>query len=299
MHWRFLNTGCNEAGKNMAIDEAILISHDTGSVPPTLRVYGWQQPTLSLGYAQKIKSDVNLDACHQYGVKIIRRPTGGRAVLHDNEVTYSVIMPTLLPDGTTTLTEHYRLIGKALATTLSYLGLPVRLTRPERSVTSRQSPSPACFTALSRYELSVAGKKLVGSAQKRAQHALLQHGSIPFILDRQLLFNCLNVLPEHRQELIQEAQTTMTAVQEVTTSPLQWTDLYRSLRDGFSQTFGGDWADAPLTAAELALAQHLYDTKYSTAEWNLEGATAWRQAFPLSRTANTIYNSHAPSSYKT
>ena len=280
MHWRFLNTGCDEAGKNMAVDEAMLLSHDAGVAPPTLRVYGWRLPTLSLGYAQNTQNEVSLDACHHYGVEVVRRPTGGRAVLHDDEVTYSVVMPTLLPDGTNTLTEHYRLIGMALAATLSQLGLPVRLARPERSVTSRQSASPACFAALSRYELSVAGKKLVGSAQKRAQHALLQHGSIPFTLDRQRLFQCLNVPPEQRQELIDEAQTTMTAVQEVATTPLQWADLHSALRQGFSQTLGVELVDEPLSAAEQTLAQQLYETKYTTPEWNLGGAAAWRQAFP-------------------
>src|SRR5207302_1053261 len=119
----------------------------------------------------------------------------------------------LLADGPNTTTEHYRRIGLALAAALQSLGAPVHLARPQvRMAPVRAPASPACFAALSRYELSAAGKKIVGSAQKRAQRALLQHGSIPLWMDRQRLFQCLLVPPERRQALVQEAYTTMGAV---------------------------------------------------------------------------------------
>ena len=112
--WRFVDTGARDAASNMALDEALLVMHEAGATPPTLRVYGWCQPTLSLGYAQNAQQEVDLAACHAQGVAPIRRPTGGRAVLHDQEVTYSVVMPAL-DDGPHTITEHYRRIGMALA----------------------------------------------------------------------------------------------------------------------------------------------------------------------------------------
>ncbi|PON11393.1 lipoate--protein ligase family protein, partial [Candidatus Entotheonella serta] len=93
MQWRFLNTGDHSPGMNMALDEAILQACEAGVAPPTLRVYGWQPPALSLGYAQNVTKEVNVAACQRYGIEIVRRPTGGRAVLHDDEVTYSVVMP--------------------------------------------------------------------------------------------------------------------------------------------------------------------------------------------------------------
>ena len=93
--WRFVDTGARDAASNMALDEALLVRHEAGATPPTLRVYGWCQPTLSLGYAQNAQQEVDLAACHTQGVAVIRRPTGGRAVLHDQEVTYSVVMPLL------------------------------------------------------------------------------------------------------------------------------------------------------------------------------------------------------------
>src|SRR5207245_5122362 len=103
-----------------------------------------------------------------HGVAAVRRPTGGRAVLHDQEVTYSVVMPLALDDGPHTVTEHYRRIGMALVAALQALGLPVQLACPQVRATPTRAPtSPACFAALSRYELIVAGKKIVGSARKR------------------------------------------------------------------------------------------------------------------------------------
>jgi lipoate-protein ligase A len=227
--WRFLNSGSGEAAMNMALDEAILLQHDAADTPPTLRVYAWERPTLSLGYAQHTAQEVDLDACRRYGVQIIRRPTGGRAVLHDDEVTYSVVMPRHLSHGPGTLTEHYRRIGLALATALRQCGLSVRLERPQRLTTARRAPtSPACFAALSRYELSVRGKKLVGSAQKHAQYALLQHGSIPLTLDRQRLFDCLRIPPQQRVGLVQEAYDTMTAIHEVATRPVCTSALHEA-----------------------------------------------------------------------
>ena len=276
--WRFLDTGRRDAASNMALDEAILLTHEAGRTPPTLRVYGWTVPTLSLGYAQTTSQEVDLEACRQYGVTVIRRPTGGRAVLHDQEVTYSVILPTTWSQAHNTLTEHYRLISMALAAALQQLGLPVHVARSRRAAqTLHDTSSPACFAALARYELSVAGRKIVGSAQKRLRHALLQHGSIPLQMDRQRLFQCLRVSRDRRDTLIQEAYTTMTAVNEIATPPVRASALCDALRTSFASSFNVTLVDAPLRVEECGLAEQLRTTKYATPAWNLEGAAAWRK----------------------
>lgn len=276
--WRFLDTGTQDAAWNMALDEALLTLHASGTTPPTLRVYAWSQPTLSLGYAQDATQDVEIDACQAQGVTVLRRPTGGRAVLHDQEVTYSVIMPLALADGPDTITEHYRRIGLALAAALQALGLPVHLARPSvRTGGGRSVPSPACFAALSRYELSVAGRKLVGSAQKRGQQALLQHGSIPLWLDRSRLFTCLRVPPEQRAGLIYEAARTMGALNELLPTPVTAAQVHAALRQGFQTALGVTLAERPLEREEHHLAQQLRLTKYTREVWNLGGASAWRQ----------------------
>lgn len=275
--WRFVDTGNGEPAFNMALDEALLLTHEAGSAPPTLRVYGWCQPTLSLGYAQNARQEVELAACQAQGVAVVRRPTGGRAVLHDQEVTYSVVMPILLRDGPNTLTAHYHRIGLALAAALQRLGLPVRLARPQvRAVPGHGLASPACFAALSRYELSVAGKKIVGSAQKRAQRALLQHGSIPLWLDRQRLFQCLRVPPKRCAALVQDAYTTMGAMNEILTTPVTPRAVHDALRQAFGATFDVELVEAPVSPEEWRLAQQLQAAKYTTEAWNLDGAAAWR-----------------------
>ena len=166
----------------------------------------------------------------------------------------------------------------ALAAALQGLGVPVRLARPQmRAMPGRARASPACFAALSRYELSAAGKKIVGSAQKRAQRAMLQHGSIPLWMDRQRLFQCFQVPPERRQALVQEAYTTMGAVNEMAPTPVTRHAVQDALRQGFRTTFGVELVETPLSPEEWRLAQHLQTTKYTTEAWNLDGAAAWRQ----------------------
>jgi len=164
-----------------------------------------------------------------------------------------------------------------LAAALQALGLPVRLARPQvRAVPARALASSACFAALSRYELSVAGKKLVGSAQKRAQRALLQHGSIPLRMDRQRLFQCLQMPPERRAALVQEAYTTMGAVNEMAPTPVTLATLHDALRQGFRTTFGVELVEMPISPEEWRLAHHLQATKYATDAWNLDGTAVWR-----------------------
>jgi lipoate-protein ligase A len=129
---------------------------------------------------------------------------------------------------------------------------------------------------MSRYEVSVAGKKMVGSAQKRGQRALLQHGSIPLGMDRQRLFQCLRVPPEHRAELVQASYATMGAVNEVAARPVSLAALHAALRQGVGAVFGVELVDMPISPEEWRLAQHLCATKYTTDAWNLDGAAAWR-----------------------
>ncbi|GIX49492.1 MAG: octanoyltransferase LipM [Candidatus Tectimicrobiota bacterium] len=212
-----------------------------------------------------------LAACQALGIALVRRPTGGRAVLHEQDVTYSVVLPIGL--GGTTLAADYCRIGTALATALQGLGLPVSLAR--RHGAPPRTAAAACFAALSRYEIGVAGKKLVGSAQKRLQRTLLQHGSIPLWLDRERLLRCLRVADPRRAAA--EAAATMTAVNELAPAPVAPAALHAALRQGFAATFGVDFTPASPTPQEWALAHYLRQTKYATAAWNLEGPVAWRR----------------------
>ena len=277
--WRFLDTGRGDAAYNMAVDEALLLSHEAGQSPPTLRVYTWSSPTLSFGYAQNVEKEVDTAACREHGVVTIRRPTGGRAVLHDEEATYSVVMPLRLGGREAGITEHYRRIGLALEAALRHAGLPVSLERPSVLAAAPRPASPACFAAISRYELSATGRKLVGSAQKRGRQSLLQHGSIPLSMDRQRLFACLRVPEDQRERLLGEAYASMAAVNEVAPVPLDAGALQRALRQGFTDcmTDGAGMAAGNLSAGEHRLVDKLRLTKYGSDAWNLHGPAVWRR----------------------
>ena len=277
--WRFLDTGCGDAAYNMAVDEALLLSHEAGQSPPTLRVYTWSSPTLSFGYAQNVEKELDTEACREHGVTPIRRPTGGRAVLHDEEATYSVVMPLRLDGRDASITEHYRRIGLALEAALRLAGLSVSLERPSVLAAAPRPSSPACFAAISRYELSATGRKLVGSAQKRGRRSLLQHGSIPLTMDRQRLFACLRLPEDQRERLLGEAYASMAAVNEVAPVALDVAALQRALRQGFGDHMSGGagMATGDLSAAECRLVEKLRLSKYRSDAWNLDGPAAWRR----------------------
>jgi lipoate-protein ligase A len=169
----------------MALDEALSVSVRDGSSPPVLRLYGWSAPALSLGYFQKT-DNVNVAYCRSRRIPVIRRPTGGRAALHHDELTYSFAAEN--DDGFSgRLMDVYMQIGGAFRLFFEKLGLTCRMTgRPEKG-TARAAANPACFRSASTGELSVCGHKLIGSAQKRWPGAFLQQGSIPLSVDHGMM----------------------------------------------------------------------------------------------------------------
>ena len=173
--WRLLLDGDAHGFWNMGVDEALVATAATGG-PATLRLYGWRGPWLSLGYAQR-PSPERARACRAAGAGVVRRATGGRAVLHGADLTYAVAAPeSALPEG---LRATYALLAGALAQALAALGIAA-----ERApVGSVEGPGFDCFAAPAGDELCVGGRKLVGSAQLRAGGAVLQHGSLRLALD--------------------------------------------------------------------------------------------------------------------
>jgi lipoate-protein ligase A len=176
--WRLLIDPPGPAGYNMAVDEALAESCRTGATGPTLRLYGWDRPSISLGYFQRAHEVVDLDRCREGRVPVVRRTTGGRAVHHHHEVTYSVVSPIPHPLFPPTIRGTYEVVARALAAGLSTLGLRVELYPRDPERPRRGIGSPLCFGSTSRYELTLGGKKVIGSAQRRWKTAFLQHGSI-------------------------------------------------------------------------------------------------------------------------
>jgi lipoate-protein ligase A len=161
----------------MAADEWLLST--APKRPPVLRLYGWKRPAVSLGRNEKWRDVVNLERLAEHGVSLVRRPTGGRAVLHDGEITYSVTAPAGQAGAwSSRLESALSFISRGLVRGLGRLGVPADFNQRDRPGHISMGGS-LCFESTTRYELSVGGVKAVGSAQCRTEDAFLQHGSIP------------------------------------------------------------------------------------------------------------------------
>jgi lipoate-protein ligase A len=197
-HWRLIHTPPAPGAWNMAVDEAILEASARRDVPPTLRLYAWQPACLSLGYAQPV-ADADRQALATLGWGLVRRPTGGRAILHTDELTYSVSGPQSEQRLAGGVLESYRILSQALLHALRLLGIPAQALEKQEEATAAQpsanpvpggtdrepthDQNPVCFEVPSNYEITVQGKKLIGSAQARRKGSVLQHGSLPLYGD--------------------------------------------------------------------------------------------------------------------
>jgi lipoate-protein ligase A len=187
--WKLLDTGPNIGAYNMAVDEELLARAQAGEAMPVLRFYGWDPPAVSLGRFQHIESAVNAEACKRLGFDIIRRITGGRAVLHHRELTYSIIARTDNPLFPSTVLGTYKVIAAGLLAGLQNLGIAAEMvSRGGRhaALVEKKPKDQACFSSPSWYEILANNKKIIGSAQRRMRGAFLQHGSILIDYDPRL-----------------------------------------------------------------------------------------------------------------
>jgi lipoate-protein ligase A len=249
--------------RNMAIDEAILDIHIQGGSVPTLRVYQWDPPALSLGYHQSIEHDVDVAKCQESGVEVIRRITGGGAVLHARELTYSIV--SVVDDGIPeSIAGSYRFLSQGLIASYKILGLDVEL-KPGRNTTR----SAACFSVATLADLTYQGRKLAGSAQARRGKALLQHGSLPIHSHADVLFSLLRFPSEmSRCKARSLYNKRMLTLGEVVGEDIDMQELKDGLRKGFAQALDIRFYDDGLTEAEIRRSQALAAEKYGTDKWN-------------------------------
>jgi len=182
--WRLIKDPPLPGKTNMDRDLEILHQVSAGDAPPTLRLYRWEPPAVSLGHFQQAEKVVDGAACNRLGIDIVRRPTGGRALLHYREVTYSLAIPESHPFIPAGIVKSYRFISRALVRALEMLGADTQVAR-DSGRSNRLTPG-SCFDTASAYELQVNRKKVVGSAQLRRHGVLLQHGSVLLELDPEL-----------------------------------------------------------------------------------------------------------------
>ncbi len=232
MNWLYIDSGPNIGAYNMAVDEELLARAQAGEKIPVLRLYAWNPPAVSLGRFQKIEEAVNVDACKKLGFDIVRRITGGRAVLHLHELTYSVIARSDDPLFPPNVLGTYKVIAAGLVAGLKNLGIPAEMvSRGSRlsHLVNKHAKDPACFSSPSWYEIVVNGKKIIGSAQRRLSGAFLQHGSILIDYD-----------PSLEAEVIRGSGSTcgVTSITEQlgTGTPLQ--EIKNAVKRGFAAALG-------------------------------------------------------------
>ena len=265
--WRLLHTPPSRGAWNMAVDEAILEAAGRGEVLPTLRLYAWEPPCLSLGYAQP-SSDVDFDALLRFGWDLVRRPTGGRAILHTDEITYSVIGPQEDPRLVGSVNESYRILAAALLRTLHILQIPAQALEKHTLPAGSDPNGAVCFEVPSNYEITVNGKKLIGSAQARRKEGVLQHGSLPLYGELARITQVLGFPQEAgRTEAANRLLARAATAEEILGTAPSWTQAARAFKTAFCETLNLDLQPAELTPAELARAASLVEEKYAHLSW--------------------------------
>jgi len=275
-HWRIIDSGPGPAGWNMALDEALLIMAANGLCPPTLRFFSWETPSLSIGSFQKAEL-LNLRLIKEKSVPLVRRPTGGRAVLHDRELTYSVTCQIPSPFFPPDLMGSYKKIGSCFLRGLKSVSVEADLLpvskNPDRKPSQESGRNPLCFSSPSWYEVLVGGKKLIGSAQRRIRGSFLQQGSLLMELDLAGLVSLMEFAEDTaRQAACAALASKMTALSELG-CPITAKELKGSLVKGFEAEMGVALIPGEPTQEEIALAERLLAEKYSRDEWNLHRET--------------------------
>ncbi|WP_102691375.1 lipoate--protein ligase family protein [Rummeliibacillus pycnus] len=270
--WYFINSGPCSPAYNMALDEALLHWHSKGLIPPVIRFYEWNPATLSIGYFQRAQKDIDFDQLHKLNLGFVRRPTGGRAVLHEHELTYSVIVSEEYPNMPKTVTEAYRVISEGLLLGFRNLGLDAYFSVPdteEKRDLLKKPKSAVCFDAPSWYELVVEGKKVAGSAQTRQEGVILQHGAILIDLDDEKLISLFKFPSEASKERMRKhLPQKAVAINQLAKRKVDVETCAKAFHKGFEDALDIELVPYELTKEQQDFVENLAKTRYETDEWN-------------------------------
>jgi len=251
---------------NMAADEAILDSIGMNESLPTIRLFAWDPPCLSLGYAQSI-NDVDKAALAENGWGLVRRMTGGRAILHADELTYSIIAPHDEPLVTGNLLESYQRIARGLLRTLELMGIKGEINKAPVNVNS-YTPGQVCFVVPSAFEITFRGKKLIGSAQARRKHGVLQHGSLPMGGDLGRIIKVLSFTDgSDRNKSLGKLMDHATNLEMITGLRLSWETAATAFIEAFKSELGLKLTPGELSLKESEKIVKLMRSKYSLSSW--------------------------------
>ncbi|MCC6271607.1 MAG: lipoate--protein ligase family protein [Microbacteriaceae bacterium] len=250
----------------MAVDESILEHIYRGEAQPTLRLYSWNPPCLSLGQAQSV-TDVDVARLKSHGWDVVRRVTGGRAILHTDELTYSVTGSAEEPVLSGGVLESYNRLAQALLYAVQSLSVPVEMKEHEDRHT-QQNLNPVCFEVPSTYEITVDGKKLIGSAQARKKEGVLQHGSLPLIGDLTRICDALIFENEFARDIAKERLLARaTTVESVLMVETDWETAAQAFVKGFEAKLGIHFQRGEMSQSESQRAEELVKEKYAHPSW--------------------------------
>ena len=268
--WNFINTGSHDPYYNMAMDEDLLNFVSRGEIDPLVRFYTWNPATLSVGYFQRLKKEIDIDKVKEKGFGLVRRQTGGRGVLHDKELTYSVIVPESHPNMPSTITEAYRVISEGLLEGFKLLGFDAYFAIPrskEEREKLKQPRSAVCFDAPSWYELVVEGRKIAGSAQTRQKGVILQHGSLLQDVDVDELFDMFIFKNDRLKEKMKKAFVDKAvAINDISDRHISIEEMEKAFEEGFKKGLNIEFKPLSLTENQLAEVKVL-EEKYRSEEW--------------------------------
>ncbi len=249
--WRLLQTGYDTASSNMAIDKAVLVANSKGIVPPTVRFYGWVPPAISIGYFQSLTDEVDIDTCVKLGVNYVRRITGGGAVFHEKEVTYSIVVPESHPEIPKSILKSYGRICGAIIKGLEYLGIE------------------SVYAPIN--DIVAGGRKISGNAQTRKAGTVLQHGTILMDVDVEKMFSLLKVPNEKmKDKLIADVKQRVTSIRHVVGRDVGFEEVSSAMKKGFEEEFHVDLNEGTLCDEERSLAKKFEKECFLTEEWNFK-----------------------------
>jgi len=268
--WRVIRHGKANGSWNMAVDEAIARAVGDGEAPPTLRFYMWSPHAVSLGYLQPVPGGVDIGACRRHGIDLVRRITGGRAVLHADELTYSVAIPRGHPWGSLSVVGLFARISAGLIAGLERLGIAASLGE-SRAAVGDGPEMGACFLQRRAPAILVRRRKLIGSAQRRWEGLLLQHGSILLDFDP-----CLHqaVFPAWPRS---DPARGVTCLRILLGKVPPISELVAILSSAWCELFRASGIPGDLISVERRLAEELAGRKYGNITWTFQ---RWQSGCP-------------------
>lgn len=269
--WLFIDTGYLDAATNMAVDEALLHWHSQQKIGPTLRFYGWKKPSLTVGHFQDVHKTIDFNGIEKHQCDFVRRLTGGSAVLHDDELTYSVVVSESHSKIPQTVNQAYFVIAQGILYGYRNLGIDANFSLPE--VHNRER-SAVCFETPAIYELIVDGKKLSGNAQTRKNGVLLQHGSIPMSFDIDMLFDLFRFSSENKREKQkQKFVDKAISINDITGKKHNYSILKDAFLKGFEKGLNINTKPFTFSKEQWDYIHYLAKTKYRSKSWNEERKT--------------------------